>query len=493
MTSAKVSAGSAAVNLLSGAAKAPAVSAGADFKLLLNQQTSRNAAGKAAKVSGSTKAQDDGNAAGLQDDRNVDAVQDAADVPDEGTAKTEATQAADQTEEAAGTKPAGETGDSKDTEPDGEDSGSDVQWAALMELLGQTAHSFVQQVADTLGISQEQLSGLMDELGMDQMDLLQPDGLKLLAMAAEGETDPMALLTNGELYGKVQELAEQLEKVLDGAGKETGIDPERLMELAKQRSQELSGMPAENAEAENPLVHVEITTEDGGKTNADEPDTGLGVHARDGGKAVTDTVGPRTEEHSGSGGQEGSKHGAAAGQEANPFVQTAQQFLKTAAAQEASGAQPVWTADTQDIMRQIMDYMKIQIKPDMNSMELQLHPENLGRLHIQVASREGVMTAQFVTQNEAVKNALESQIVQLRENFSEQGIKVEAIEVTVQPHAFEQNLEQGRGQNSGEPDKKGRTRKIDLNGLEDLEELPDDDQLAADMMAASGNTVDYMA
>lgn len=489
MTSAKVSAGSAALNLLSGSggAKVPAAGAGADFKMLLNRQTSQNAA----KVTGGAKTADDGNAARLQDDRNAVEAADAAD--EAGTVKTREPQTADQAAEVTETRPAEETGDSQDTELDGEDSGNEAQWAALMELLGQTAQSFVQQVADTLGISQEQLNGLMEKLGMDQTDLLQPDGLKLLAMAAEGETDPMALLTNGELYGKVQELTGQMEKVLADAGKEAGIDPEKLMELARQRNQKLSGMPVDNADETTPPATVELTVGSGSKNNADQSTTVAGDNIPDGGEAVADASKLRTKEHSGSDGQEGSKHGEASGQEANPFVQTAQQVLKAAAAQQASGAQPVWTADTQDIMRQIMDYMKLQIKPDMESMELQLHPENLGRLRIQVASREGVMTAQFITQNEAVKNALESQIVQLRENFSEQGIKVEAIEVMVQPHAFEQNLEQGRGQNGGEPEKKGRTRKIDLNGLADLEELADEDQLAADMMAASGNTVDYMA
>ena len=58
-------------------------------------------------------------------------------------------------------------------------------------------------------------------------------------------------------------------------------------------------------------------------------------------------------------------------------------------------------------------------------------------------------------------------MVQLKESFAEQGVKVEAIEVTVQTHSFEQNLEQGRGnqsdQESGAGVSRRRTRRINLN------------------------------
>ena len=153
--------------------------------------------------------------------------------------------------------------------------------------------------------------------------------------------------------------------------------------------------------------------------------------------------------------------------------------------------------DTQDIMRQIMDYMKVQLKPETTSLEMQLHPANLGTLQIQMVTKGGSLTASFITQNEAVKAALESQMVQLQQSFEEQGIKVNSIEVTVQPHAFEQNLEQGRENRSGQNQPgRGRNRRINLDALQDeaeLESLTAEEQLAAEMLRAGGNTVDYTA
>ena len=149
-------------------------------------------------------------------------------------------------------------------------------------------------------------------------------------------------------------------------------------------------------------------------------------------------------------------------------------------------------------MRQIMDYMKVSVKADSSELEMQLHPQSLGTLHIQMASKNGVVTANFITQNETVKAALESQMVQLKESFAEQGVKVEAIEVTVQTHQFEQNLEQGRDHNSNQDNEAGvsrkRTRRINLNAaLAEEETQSEEDRITADMMTTNGNTVDFTA
>ena len=127
---------------------------------------------------------------------------------------------------------------------------------------------------------------------------------------------------------------------------------------------------------------------------------------------------------------------------------------------------------------------------------MQLHPESLGSLHIQITSKGGEVTAQFRVQDETVKAAIESQVAELKETLKNQGIKVEAVEVTVESHAFESNLWQGQGREenaSYQGERKGH-RRINLNELEGLEELTEEeDKLAAEMMEANGNTVDYTA
>ncbi len=103
------------------------------------------------------------------------------------------------------------------------------------------------------------------------------------------------------------------------------------------------------------------------------------------------------------------------------------------------------------------------------------------------------MTAHFTASSEAVKAVLENQMIVLKENFEQQDIKVDAIEVTVQTHQFESNLEQGRQRGEEESGRKPRRRRLDVNSLESGEELTEPDQILTEMMAASGSSVDYLA
>lgn len=94
---------------------------------------------------------------------------------------------------------------------------------------------------------------------------------------------------------------------------------------------------------------------------------------------------------------------------------------------------------------------------------------------------------------------MESQISTLQESFREQGIKVEAVQVTVESHGFESNLWQGQGreenassQNNRKTPRRINLNELDVNGLTE-ENASDEDVLAAKMMEANGNTVDYTA
>ena len=158
---------------------------------------------------------------------------------------------------------------------------------------------------------------------------------------------------------------------------------------------------------------------------------------------------------------------------------------------------PVDTKTSQEIMDQILDYMKIQLKPEMDQLEMQLHPASLGTLKIHLVSKGGEVTAQFQVQNETVKAAVESQIALLKDSLKEQGIKVEAVEVTVESHAFESNLWQGQERENGSSyqGNKKSPRRINLNALEEgfEEEASDEELLSAQMMKANGGTVDFTA
>ena len=154
--------------------------------------------------------------------------------------------------------------------------------------------------------------------------------------------------------------------------------------------------------------------------------------------------------------------------------------------------------DTLDVIRQVSEFTRVMYQGDTTSMEMQLNPENLGKIYVQVTAKEGVVTAHLAVQNEIVKEALENQTIQLRENMNQQGIKVEAVEVTIASHEFERNLEQNQQGNAQDEQReqasKSQRRNISMNQLDEMSGLmSEEEMLVAKIMRDNGNSVDFTA
>ena len=366
---------------------------------------------------------------------------------------------------------------------------SGIKPEEAMMVLQTAATELTEKIADAFGMSSEEVQTAMEELDMGSLDVLNPGKLGELLLKVSGAEDTYALVTNEALYDSYRDLMGQLQSLVQEAGRELNLDEDQIAGLLEKMWEQPDKLMT--GEETMPEIRAEDVRSDSEKavekTDEMQPVTEKTVAGEEESK--------KTETGSESGSEERQQPSSDKGETSNLFLQN----LKTEQFQPQNGQEvqntSAWSPDTQDIMRQIMDYMKVQVKSDMSNLEMQLHPQNLGTLQIHVASKGGVVTANFITQNEAVKSALESQMVQLQQNFEEQGIKVNAIEVTVQTHEFERNLDQGRGNNNQnqEPTKRNRIRRINLSDVSVPEEMEQEDALAAEMMAADGNTVDYTA
>ena len=87
--------------------------------------------------------------------------------------------------------------------------------------------------------------------------------------------------------------------------------------------------------------------------------------------------------------------------------------------------------DIHDVTLQIIEQVKVKLQDNQQSIEINLHPEHLGKLSLEIASKNGMLTAKFITQNEGTKELIESQMSVLKEQLNLQGLKVEDIEVEV--------------------------------------------------------------
>ena len=187
-----------------------------------------------------------------------------------------------------------------------------------------------------------------------------------------------------------------------------------------------------------------------------------------------------------------------------PVFREAQVPLNVQTAPQAQVPQAAFSyLEVEQLMNQMEGLARAFASAEGTTLEMQLNPESLGRLFLTVTEKQGAVTAQIAASNEQVKEALQTQMVELRATLQAQGLKVEAVEVTVATHEFEQNLdgntsangqlqqEQAERQASGGAS--GR-RNLDRNSLDELSGLMSEEEaLVAQMMRDNGGTVDYIA
>lgn len=348
----------------------------------------------------------------------------------------------------------------------------------------------------------------MAVLGLTAVQLFDTDNLKQLLLQITGSSDELSLVTDETLYGNLQNLLSTVDEILGNLQEELGLTEEELSALVDQMiaenvktdENEVNAVPVEelpetgmegmkdytvSVQRDGETVQVKVTVDDASGSKSVQ-------------EQVTDT--PKTEVNAGHKTRErnasadsGRGEGGAAG---NAFLQALDKTLETNETPEPVNVE-YRSVQTEDIMNQIMDYMKINLKAEAQELEMQLHPASLGTVGVQIAAKDGVITAHFTTQNETVRAVIETQMIQLKNQFEEQGIKVDAVEVTVANHAYGQQFSQEQENTDPRQNKAAKsTRRINLDEIgeeAELDEMEDSERIAVEMMQANGSTVDYTA
>ncbi len=352
--------------------------------------------------------------------------------------------------------------------------------------------TMVQTIAEVLEIPAEQVEEAIDDLGMVDMEVLNPGTIPNLVVELTEATDVTDIMTDEELFADVKNLMDEADKLTKEVADTLQIPVEDVKsqigdEVAKVKVAEI-GEAAGDA-----MVKADDLNREPRERISVEEQTDTQITATD-----SEEIAPVSARHEESKGQDTKNDDR--GNEGFNFTQTVTDTIKGMVTERLDAEVTPYATTTDQIMEQVSESLRMTMTEDVTEMEMNLHPASLGNVRVQVAAKDGVITASFTTQNEQVKEALEAQIIQLKDQMNEQGIKIEAVEVTVSSHAFERNLNENGENRGGQPEaeaKKKRARGINLGGGDltdiDLEELDEEDKVTADMMARQGNTVDYMA
>ncbi|MCL2204768.1 MAG: flagellar hook-length control protein FliK [Defluviitaleaceae bacterium] len=119
---------------------------------------------------------------------------------------------------------------------------------------------------------------------------------------------------------------------------------------------------------------------------------------------------------------------------------------RTQAVQITQQAQHAQYVNPADVINQIMSQIRVHTGEQVTEMRLTLRPESLGDIVLRVLTQNGIVTAQFIAENQRVREALESSFNQLRDALQERGIEFSELSVSVRQdgNEWENQFEQGR-------------------------------------------------
>lgn len=400
------------------------------------------------------------------------------------------------------------------------------------DTLDQFQGDVVRTVAEQLGVSEDSVKDMMESLGLTAFDLLNPENLAQLAMQLTGETSPMDLLMNDQFQGLMQ----QIDQLGGQLANELELQPAQMDELIAQM--DILQTPETLTDEEMQILNDAA----GQQTTADTVSTDIMPEL-----AQTDEVQPMdkqadvfqeepksdevrtqqpqaqdtkqtTEQQTDTGDADADAQTGDQMKSAQPEKMTADRsssdVAKTQTVMQMQDTAGVPTAetvaditpetsyvsiDTMDLLEQVAEQIRVNVSEGTSSMEMQLNPENLGKVYVNISSKEGVIHAQLAASNEAVRAALETQVADLRQNLNQAGVKVDAVEVTVASHEFEKNLEQNQESEKQQGERQqeqsgGRRRNLNLSSLDGLSGLmTEEETLAAQMMRENGNSMDVTA
>ena len=355
----------------------------------------------------------------------------------------------------------------------------------------EAADKMLSDTAEELSVTEEELLSVLQSLSLTPADLLTKEGLQQVVLAVSGETDFANFLTDETMFTTLQNLCGELQTTLSDLADELGIGTDEVQDFLTEfvnHAEDTSALQAET------LSSKEFSAEEMEDAVTDLKN-GSDTESITGDKAASEMTVPGKETGKQTEKETSGEEKSFTGDRAfDNFVQG----LKTGQAQNTQAAvevTPHFDVETENIIRQITDYMRGSVTDGVSEMDMQLHPANLGSVHIHLEAKEGVLTAQFTAQNESVKAALESQMIQLKDSFEEQGLTVESIEVMVSSQKFDQSYEEAESQanDTGSRSGRQRTRRVGLHVSMEDEELSDEEILAKEVLKGQGSTVEFTA
>lgn len=397
----------------------------------------------------------------------------------------------------------------------------------VKKITDDISSQIVEKVTDDLDISEDELNNAMQLLGLTAMDLINPANLSALYCEVTGNaSDPQALVLNADftaLFNDVSQVASENDAQLDLLSQLTASDDGEILDADIVSSADTTDTNESTGSVNTPEKTVDSSYDDTAASGQNINDTAdEAVKVYDG--STQDSSYQNSDEGTSSGetgngitsdentektqsksqvdssfddsGERVLHHEDGAHSDNSVLHASVSEQLNTDTSFEMSQSQSRLRVDTTDIIRQIVDSMSISNTTEESAINLQLTPESLGRMYINVSQKNSEISARIAVSNEAVKEALQTQMVNLKEALNNSGIRVNEVEITVASHEFERNLEQGAANDSRQQESTNSYNGSNSSGSgtdSDMMQDRAEERLVTQIMRDNGNSVDFTA
>lgn len=346
----------------------------------------------------------------------------------------------------------------------------------------------VQNVKDTikeeLDVSDEDIAKAMEVLGITDNDLLSVVKVTELVSALTG-ADSITLITDDDMSGKLTSVLDAVNTAQEDIADMLNTDVDdavlvvRTDAVVKKDTDETVVKNTDSSITDNQSVSETESLSDvlAAKVTAQ------------GSSKNEESTGEHTGEHTSEHTSEQNHNTQSYGGVADSIIQSMKDSLADIVTEDTSRVSEA------DIVNQVIDQIKLSSGRELTSIEVMLNPERLGSVHVTVTAKNGILSAQIATQNEQVKTALENQVTALKENFQNQGIKVEAVEITVMTHQFEAGQNFGQNESERKQSEQKINKKLNLSDYMDDEDetVSAQDIRRKDSIQNGNSSVEYMA
>ncbi len=346
------------------------------------------------------------------------------------------------------------------------------------EMCSEIEQKIKQVLMKSFNVSEEELLEVMNNLGLTYISLLDNTNLASLSMELNNVTESILLVTDAELALQFKDITAQLGQIITDFAKELDITPKEL----ESQLLDIDVVDEEFSIKDVKSEENDVEVKQEAIVNDDSAETEIDINKKDA---------ELTKDNSNS--KSSLNYDAKDNSSSEPKMIVADivnnlkaDFATAIATKEYSTTSYI---DAMDIVEQIIDAVKVTNSLEGTGMEIQLNPEHLGKINLNVVAKDGVITAQIAAQDEAVKKILEGQLVTLKENLNNQGLKVEAVEVTISSHGFEQQYEE----NHSEAKDNFRTRKVNRTFKFDDADEEEADDVMDEVLKSQGNSVNFTA